>query len=79
MTEAFEIKRKEDNRIKVEKSAVELFSLRIPSDASAPVKISDEYLVLGLSYSTAAGVLMLNNILPVERFVIMAELVKSQQ
>jgi len=75
MADAFEIKLKEGNRIKVEEAGEEIFSLRIPSEANAPVKIGDEYLVSGLGYSTAAGVLKLEKLTPDERFVIMAELV----
>jgi len=78
MSDAFAIKLKEDNRIKVEQAEEEIFSLRIPSDASAPVKIGVEYLVSGLGYSTAAGVLKLEKLAPDERFVIIAELVNAQ-
>lgn len=77
MNDAFEIKLKEDHRIKIEKSGQELFSLKIPINASTPVKIGDDYLVSGLGYSTAAGVLMLNDLTLNERFAIMAELVNS--
>ncbi len=77
MTNAFEVKLKEDNRIKVEEAGEEIFSLRIPTETNAPVKIGDEYLVSGLGYSTAAGVLKLEKLTPDESYVIMAELVNA--
>ena len=75
MVRAFEVKLREDGKLKLEQNDSELKSIRVSSDAEWN-NVDDRYAVQGFGNSLAPGILLINDLKDREKFIIMAELVK---
>lgn len=75
MTDAFEIKLREQGRLKLEKNEKELKTIRL-SEGKEEFEIENRYKVSGFGTSLAVGILLLDDLKEREKFIIMAELVK---
>jgi hypothetical protein len=75
MTDAFEIKLRDQGKLKLEKNNQEFKTIRL-SEGLGEYAIENRYLITGFGTSLAAGILLLDDVKEQEKFIIMAELVK---
>jgi hypothetical protein len=75
MTDALEIKLRDQGKLKLEKNDKELKSIRL-SEGLGEYEIESRYKISGFGVSLAAGILLLDDLKEREKFIIMAELVK---
>jgi len=75
MTGAFEVKLRDDGKLKLEKNDTEIKSIRLSSDAEWN-NVEERYTVHGFGNSLAPGILLISDLKDREKFIIMAELVK---
>lgn len=73
MNNAYEIKLKEEGRVKVEKNESLLKELRLNA-AAEWFQVNDEYSTQGAGMSLAVAVLLIEELTDVEKFILMAEL-----
>jgi hypothetical protein len=75
MSGAYEIKLRDEGKLKLEKNERELKSVHL-SESSTPFAIADKYSITGFGISLAPGILMIDELKDAEKFIIMAELVQ---
>ena len=73
MNNAYEIKLKEEGRVKVERNEGLLKELRLNA-AAEWFQVNDEYSTQGAGMSLAVAVLLIEELTDVEKFILMAEL-----
>jgi len=73
MTNAYEIKLKEEGRIKLEKNESLLTELRQNADAEW-FQVNEHYRTQGTGLSLAPAILLIEELKEVEKFILMAEL-----
>jgi len=75
---AYEIKLRDEGRLKLEKNDKELKSIRL-SATSEWYEMEGGYSIKGFGVSLAPGILLINDLKDTEKFIIMAELVNRNR
>lgn len=78
MIRAYEIKLKEDGKLKLEQDEREIKSIRLSAETEWN-EVEDRYSVQGFGNSLAPGILLINDLKDREKFIIMAELLKRNR
>lgn len=78
MTGAYEVKLRDDGKLKLERNDSEIKSIRLSADAEWN-NVEERYSIQGFGNSLAPGILLINDLKDREKFIIMAELVKYKR
>ncbi len=78
MNGAYEVKLRDEGKLKLEKNERELNTIHL-SVSSTPLAIAEKYSIEGFGISLAPGILMIDDLKDVEKFIIMAELVQRNR
>ncbi len=75
---AYEVKLRDEGKLKLEKNEKELKTIRL-SESAEGFTVEDKYTIKGFGISLAPGILMINDLKDTEKFIIMAELVQRNR